>query len=174
MKIKTISQVPIRNPKQHFFQRLCIVSSLSIFAGLSGIIPSISFKTSAISFDNQAFAQSTTLIAQAQTFSLETIWRYAKALQEINPIREKHNQQVNQLLKGNRPERVCYQSGIPWEVKQNCDSFGSKMVEILKKHNVLEVYTPISKQVQYDEALERKIQKAGTCQQQGRSLGNCF
>lgn len=174
MEFNRIRQISAKSPKQYFIQRLCIISSLGILTSLSGLVPSVSVKTSEITFENHAEAQTLTFTAQAKTFSLETIWRYARAVQEINPIREEHNQQVNQLYQGDRPTRTCYQENIPWEVKQHCEIFGSKMIGILKRYQVHDVYTPISRQVQSDDNLKKKIQKAGICQQRRISLEDCF
>ena len=136
------------------------------------LVPSATAKP--FNLENLVLAQTTNFSNQAQTFSLETIWRYAAALQEINPIREKTNVKIDTILGPNRPPRVCYHSDIPEEVKQSCDLFGSQMVGILNKHQVTDVYNAISIQVQSDESLEKKIKKAGVCQQRGISLANCF
>ena len=109
-----------------------------------------------------------------RSFSLNVIWRYAAALQEINPIREKHNRHINNLLGKNRPKRVCYHQPIPNSVQKSCKSFGSKMFQILQKHNIHDIYTPISLQVKKDEGLKRKIQKAGICQQKRIAFKDCF
>ena len=150
------------------------MSSLSIIAGLSGIIPSLSLNSHTIKFDNTAHAQTATDIAQTQTFSLNTIWRYAQALQEINPIREQHKKEITIMFQGDRPERVCYLDNMPWEVQQSCQRFGTKMFDILQKYQMQNIYTPISIQAQSNKNLERKIQKAGTCQQRRISLEDCF
>lgn len=124
-------------------------------------------------FENLELAQVNSYIAQ-QNFTLSSIWRYAAAVQEINPIREKHNREIDMLLGEKRPGKVCYHQPIPRAVQESCKSFGAKMFQILRKHEVHDLYTPMSRQVQSDTNLEKKIQKAGICQQRGVSLNDCF
>lgn len=175
MDSRTIFTALKPKPSRHSVKRLFMIGGLSLIGTIASLVPTLSVSATPFSLEKQVLlTQGTDLLAQTQTFSLETIWRYAAALQEINPIREAHNEEINQILKLNRPDRVCYQNNIPWEVQQSCDMFGSKMINILRKHEVDDVYTPISVQVQSDDNLKKKIQKAGVCQQRGVTLENCF
>ena len=156
------------------FLKTVLISSLSIAGALAHLGSASGQEISTGSeFEDLKIAQVNSFVAQ-RNFTLGSIWRYAAAVQEINPIREEHNRQINSLLGAERPSKVCYHQPIPTEVKQNCQLFGSKMFQILRKHEVHDIYTPISIQVQSDENLRKKIQKAGICQQRGLSLNDCF
>lgn len=154
------------------FTRTSLIISLGL---MTALMNKASASAQSIEFENEELkiAQVNNYVSQ-RSFSLSVIWRYAAALQEINPIREEHNRQINIILGKNRPNKVCYHEPIPNSVQQSCKLFGAKMFQILRKHDVDDIYTPISLQVQSDANLRKKIQKAGVCQQRGISLNKCF
>lgn len=145
---------------------IALVGAITALSWLSGGIPTLS-KNFSLDWATHAYGQT-------HSFSIETIWGYAAAVQEIDPIRKDYLRLVNNFYGGNKPPQVCERSDLSAEVGNICSSYKSKSASILRRHGVIGSYNKITSQLKYDRQLERQIQDAMACQQRQISINSCF
>ncbi len=153
--------------KTNGLKKVAMVSTITAFAVLSSVIPSLSRNFRSLDFSQSAYGQSS-------AFSHEIIWRYAAAILDIEPIREKHFAPVKNLYRGNVPAQVCDQSNLSDQVNQICNDYKRESAFILKHYQVIGSFNKITSQLKYDEQLRQQIRQAITCQQKRITMTSCF
>lgn len=148
-------------------QKAVIVSSITAFTWLSSFVPSLSLDVLSISFSNAAYGQSS-------VFSRELIWRYAAAILDIEPIREKHFEPVRNFYHGNVPPQVCDQDNISNQVDQICSDYKRESASVLQQYQVIGSFNKITSQLKHDKQLREQIRRAITCHQKRIAMTSCF
>jgi Domain of unknown function (DUF4168) len=112
-----------------------ILSTMSCFTGLT---PSISLKGAAIlDFNSAASAQQS-----APSLSAAEITNYAKALLEIEPLRQDYYNKIKQGLTGRQqmPQIICSDqnsvNNLPRNIRQSAIAYCESSIEIVEKNGL--------------------------------------
>lgn len=115
----------------------------------SGWVPGLSQDFSTVVFNTATYAQ-----------SAEQITKYARAVLQMEPVRQTAYQEVRRILKGSVPGDVCRQGGAPRSVKDICSRFYTRSAQIILSNGLsIGEFNEITRRLQGDAGLRTRIQQ---------------
>jgi hypothetical protein len=127
-----------------------LISGLTILGIVSGWAPQWLNKTEPSRWSRAA-------IAQTQV-SEEQVRRYAKAVLEIERIRQTAYAQTQKIMGDNLPREVCRQNSLPSEVRDICDRFLKDSAAIIKRHGLTGTeFNGITQEVRNNSSLDGRV-----------------
>ncbi len=151
------STLPVaHNPLHSLVSRLSLIGTISAIGLLSGWVPGLSRDFSTLAFNTATYAQ-----------SAEQVTQYAKAVLQIEPVRQEALAEAKQLMGGNVPSNVCRQSSVPNAVDSVCKTFLSRSAEIIKSSGLtIGGFNQMTMRLQKDSGLRDRMRQELIRQQQ--------
>jgi len=136
--------------------RLSLIGTISAIGFLSGWVPGLSRNFSTLVFNTATYAQ-----------SAEQVTQYAKAVLQIEPVRQEALAEAKQIMGGSVPANVCRQSSVPNAVESVCQTFLSRSAEIIKSSGLtISGFNQITLRLQKDSGLRGRMRQELIRQQQ--------
>lgn len=133
--------------------KIVLISILTTTAIVSGVVPEISWQTAQVNFSNKVLAQSD-----------EELQRYARALSEIEKLRQTTWSQIESMVGSDKASQVaCNQpssiSSLDNDARNLANDYCKKSEAIVKKHGFTNAkFNEITKSVQTNPTLQKKVQ----------------
>lgn len=135
--------------------RSLVVSTISTIGLFTGLIPDLSRGSSNLIFSTRVYAQQ---------FSETDLTKYAQAVLEAEPVRERALGEIKQTIgSGELPQIACYRqeslANLPTNAQSIAKDYCKRYEGIVKKYfNSFEEFNQITKNVQNDPNLKKRIQ----------------
>jgi len=144
------STLPVAHkPLNSLVSRLSLIGTISAIGLLSGWVPGLSQDFSTLVFNTATYAQ-----------SAEQVTQYAKAVLQIEPVRQEALAEAKQIMGGSVPSNVCRQSSIPNTVESVCKTFLSRSAEIIKSSGLtISEFNQITMRLQKDSGLRDRMRQ---------------
>lgn len=134
-----------------------LIGMLTITGLASGLTPGLSKDFSTVVFSTAIYAQ-----------SAEQITKYARAVLQMEPVRQTAYQEVRRILKGSVPGDVCRQGSVPRSVKDICSRFYTRSAQIILNNGLsIGEFNEMTRRLQGDAGLRSRIQQEMRRQQGG-------
>lgn len=138
--------------------RFLLVSVLSTFSLLSGVVPEFSRQAPLLIF-------SFPVNARAQEFSNEQIRKYARAVLDIEAHRRQAYQDIQTIIGRQPPEIVCNQPttlrNLPANAQKIASNYCKTSKTIVERSGLgVSAFNAITTRAQEDQNLKRRIQNA--------------
>jgi len=135
-------------PINSLVSRLSLIGTISAIGLLSGWVPALS-RDSTLVFNTAAYAQ-----------SAEQVTQYAKAVLQIEPVRQEALAEAKQVMGGSVPANVCRQSSIPNAVESVCKTFLSRSADIIQSSGLtIGEFNRITMRLQNDSRLRDRMRQ---------------
>lgn len=139
------------------WSRSMLIGMLTITGLASGLTPGLSKDFSTVVFSTAIYAQ-----------SAEQITKYARAVLQMEPVRQTAYQEVRRILKGSVPGDVCRQGSVPRSVKDICSRFYTRSAQIILNNGLsIGEFNEMTRRLQGDAGLRSRIQQEMRRQQGG-------
>jgi hypothetical protein len=134
-----------------FGHRLLLILLLSTSAGLSGLVPGLTPDLSQLEMTSIAYAQDLLL----------KVDDYAKAVLQMEPLRIKALNEVQEKIGPQTPKDVCRQSDLPSAVQTICTDFFNQSAEIIRLNGLSNLeFNQITEKVQTDTLYRQRLDAA--------------
>lgn len=135
--------------RNRWLSRASLIGVLSAVGVLSGWVPGLSKDFSTVVFETTAQAQSSSQVK-----------KYARAVLDMEPLRQSSYREFTRLTGGNMPTEACRRGGLPNDVEYVCKRFFSRSAEIIEKNGLsIAEFNSITSKLQRDGSLKQRIQQ---------------